>query len=772
MAVHDASGLSVLTGIGMRIRRVLLAAPLVLLLIFAAAFMAARPRFSHKQDQLVQASIGEPERLNPVLSGTQSDFEVEGFIFDGMLRFNENAELEPAMAERYVLSQTAHLYFRQPEDVASAEKAIHDHQGQWQDLGLNGVKADGDSLVLQMSKAGAGYRDNLLQWISPVAPVPVQLWKAHVAPKTEWQGRPVNSDTFIEWLQQTHKTRAGHPRVLYAWRNTSASFEIYTVGADGAFIDDLQRRFAEHIGAQTMAVAVSATPPVPEKTPATAAASQATASAPAAVPPERVPQMQVKLQGPLEVVFSKQWSAQDEPQILFNLRKGIRWHDGEPFTAQDVQFTYQAIMDEKSASVARTGFELVKTVEVPDDYTVLVTYKEPFSPCLYSWGTAIIPKHILAKEKDIRNPVLSDFDRHPIGTGPFKLASWQTAQQLVLERYDDYWEGRPNLPQVVYRILPDATVKQLEFQTGGFDYDSGGLEPYQVKRYKLDPRYTVYSRLETRYTYIGWNLANPLFQDKRVRYALACAVNVPSIVDYIMYGNAQQCTGPFTPVVPWWNPNIKPIPYDTDKARQLLAEAGWKPGADGILEKDGRRFSFKLITNNGNVMRKDISVLVQRDLRKIGIEVNVVEYEWAVFIKNYIDPRNFDACCLGWGTSLEPDLYQIWHSSQVGLKRSSNFVSYANPEVDRLIEQARTEFDMEKVRQVCWKVSQLIYDDQPYLFLYYPIVNYPLRKGAFSVRRPGPSGTWIEEPIRDTKLGYDIYLRWWMRTNAEMTASD
>lgn len=751
----------------MRIRTILLAAPVVLVLLFAAAYLMARPYFGQRQDQLTIQSIGEPERLNPILSTTTAASIIQYFVFDGLMQLDENAELQPNLADSYELSQTTRLYFASLETALAAAKALAQHQADWQKTGIRDVKVEGDALVLELTRPGTAYRDTVLEWIAPARPVPVQRWEGSIRENTTFQGKPVTSDTFIEWTRQARAKEPGQPRVLYVWRDTQASFEIFTVGADGVFIDRLQQGFADSLGAKAEPAKAAgvpatrpATPPatVPAAGPATAPAM---ASAPATAPATPA-HMQPALAGPLVAAFDRDWPAQDEPLITFHLRKGVRWHDGEPFTSADVEFTYQALMNEKNASPRRSDFEMIRSLERPDDHTVLVRYKEPYSPCLYSWGMDIIPRHILAREEDLRNLKHSDFDRRPIGTGAYRLREWVTDQHILLVRNDDYWQGRPHLPRIVYRIIPDPTVSQLEFQTGGYDYTP--LEPHQVERYKNDKDYTIFTGPTNSYVYIGWNLKNPLFQDVRVRRALAHAVDTESIIQYIMYGNAAQATGPYAPVTAWWTPDVKPLGYDPQRARALLAEAGWRDtDGDGVLDRDGKPFRFTLISNNGNIVRTDIAVLVQQYLQAIGIDVKVNLYEWAVFIKNYIDSRNYDACVLAWSLSFDQDLYQLWHSSQAP-PPALNFVSYSNPEVDRLIERARTEFDMDKVKQYAHEIQRRIYDDQPYLFLFYPESNAAMAHGLYKVRRPDRrTGQWIEEPIRRTKLGFTIYQKWWMR---------
>lgn len=756
----------------MRIRQLMLAAPVVVLLLFVAAFAISRPYFHVKQDALVIASIGEPEILNPVLSTTTAASDIQDFVFDTLLKLDENAQITTNLAKSYELIQATRLYFASPEQAAQVVRTVEGHRGQWKDLGLQAAKAQDDAVELLLTKPGTGYQHSLLEWIAPTRPMPFQRWQVQIAPDLKWQGKPVTSDTLIEWIGQTRPVSPAKPRVIYAWKNTSGTLEIYTIGADGAFMDGLQRAFAGRTG---LPVKVAAKPagtanaptsgPTTQGTPTTLLAGKNPQDAdPPSLP---APDMQLQTEGPLQIQFDKDWPAQDEPLMTLHLRNGVQWQDGAPFSAADVKFTYEAFMNEKNASPRRSDFELIKDIQIPDDLTVQVRYKEPYSPCLYTWaGYPIIPRHLLADEPDMRHLSPENrFNQFPIGTGPFKMESWVTGQRISLVRNEHYWEGKPHLPRIVYRIIPDPTVSQLEFQTGGFDFD--GLQPYEVTRFLKDPHYSIYRGPSPSYDYIGWNLKSPYFKDKRVRLAMAYAIDVQAIIRYIMYGNAAPATGPYTPVTPWFDPSIKPIPFDPAKAKELLAEAGWTPGPDGILQKDGKQFHFTIITNNANTIRKDIAVLAQQYLRNIGIEVEVIQYEWAVFIKQYIDARNFDACVLGWVTGRDQDLYQLFDSSQVSQPESLNFVSYSNPQVDRLIADARTEFDMTKVRRDTAKIQRLIYEDQPYLFLYYPEATAAMSKGLYYVQRPdeqpGQEDKWITEPIRRTKVGFRIYQTWWKR---------
>src|SRR5439155_14210034 len=190
---------------------------------------------------------------------------------------------------------------------------------------------------------------------------------------------------------------------------------------------------------------------------------------------------------------------------------------------------------------------------------------------------------------------------------------------------------------------------------------------------------------------------------------------------------------------------------DPELAKKMMAEAGWTPGPDGVLAKNGQRFAFTLITNNGNEVRRDIVTLVQADLKKIGIDVKVEIYEWAVFLDKHVDTGDFDAVVLGWRLDNDYDQYQLWHSSQTNPKQL-NFCAYKNPEVDRMMEQLRTEYDKDTIKTLAGRLQQTIYEDQPYLFLDVPKVTTVLWKNTFRVARP-EAGGWKEEPLRMTKAG-------------------
>ena len=448
-----------------------------------------------------------------------------------------------------------------------------------------------------------------------------------------------------------------------------------------------------------------------------------------------------------------------EPQVVFRLRKNVRWHDGAPFTSKDAAFTYRAIMDDATASPRKPDFDLILQVETPDEHTFRVTYRKPYSPALESWMISLLPSHLL--EGKPTTWWTQNFNRTPIGTGAFRFAEWKTNEFIRLERNPDYFDAPgPWMDGIVYRFMPDQLTLRLAFETRQVDF--WGAEPWTVNAFVNDPRFDVFTSPSSSYTYIGWNLKRPLFQDPLVRRALAHAVDVPSMVRFILYGHGLQSTGLFTPQMWFFNPSIQPFAYDPEKARALLAEAGWTPGPDGILQKNGERFSFTLITNNGNEVRRDIATLTQDGLKQLGIEVKVELYEWAVFLKNHINKGDFDAMVLGWSLGNGYDQFQIWHSSQANPEQL-NVVGYKSERADRLLDDIRQEYNREKIIRMAGDLQQTIYGDQPYLFLYVPEGTSVMWRDAYRIRRPDGKGGWIDSPVEMTKAGWAYWSEWFYR---------
>jgi ABC-type transport system substrate-binding protein len=465
-------------------------------------------------------------------------------------------------------------------------------------------------------------------------------------------------------------------------------------------------------------------------------------------------------------------ATEHNPIVVFHLRPHVKFHDGHIFDASDVKFTYEAIMNPKNLSPRVPDYEPVKRVDVVDPLTVRIAYKRLYSPALGTWGMGILPEHLLndnalkeealrlGKDPDKFSVRQSGFSRRPIGCGPFVFREWKSDQYIVLDRFDEYWEGRPNYKRYVYRIIPDLLTQEMEFYAGTID--SYGVQPHQVERLNDDPNYQGFSGLSFGYTYIGYNMRREPFNDARVRRALGMAIDVNKIIDFVLYGQGDRITGPFVKQTDYYNHGIEPIPYDPQGALRLLEEAGWKRNKEGWLEKDGKRLQFTLITNSGNDLRKAVLAIAQDAWRQIGIDVRTDLLEWSVFIQERVDKWDFDALILGWAMGIEPDLYQIWHSSQTN-RHQLNFVAFKNEEADDLIIKIRQEYDYDQQVAYCQRLHEIIALEQPYTFLYVSKWTAILDK-RIVIMETDAQGKPEYRKITPTKTGnFTFYFNKWIK---------
>jgi ABC-type transport system substrate-binding protein len=391
----------------------------------------------------------------------------------------------------------------------------------------------------------------------------------------------------------------------------------------------------------------------------------------------------------------------------------------------------------------------------------------------------ILPEHLLNDEV-LRKEALrlgkdpqafsmrqSAFNRNPIGCGPFVFREWKSDQYIQLDRYDGYWEGPPAYQKYFFRIIPDLLTQEMEFYAGTLDVYGGGspphgIPPHQIERFQNDPRYQSVYDTAFGFSYIGYNMRRKPFDDIRVRRALTMAINIDKIMKYVLYGQGERITGPFVKQTDYYNRKIKPVPYDPAGAMKLLAQAGWTPNKNGWLEKDGKRFEFTLITNSGNDRRKSILAIAQDAWKQIGIDVRTDLLEWSVFIEERVDKADFDAIILGWVMSVDPDLYQIWHSSQTN-DYQLNFVGFKNQQADDLIIKIRQEYNHDKRVRYCHQLHEIIAREQPYSFLFVRKWTTILDK-RIVIKDIDNQGEVVYRKITPTRTGlYDYHFNQWVK---------
>jgi peptide/nickel transport system substrate-binding protein len=439
----------------------------------------------------------------------------------------------------------------------------------------------------------------------------------------------------------------------------------------------------------------------------------------------------------LEGELAESWEVSpDGKRITFHLRKGVKWHDGAPLTSDDVMFTYRRMIDPRTPTAYGEDFKQVLRAAAPDPDTFVVEYARPFAPALASWGMHVLPKHLLEKYPDISK---SPLNKKPVGTGPYRFVEWKTGEKVVFDASPDYFEGKPYISRVITRVIPDQATMFLELKSGGVDIMTLTPPQYvrQTETADFKKSFNRYKYTASGYTYLGFRLSHPFFRDKRVRQAIAHAADKKALIDGVLLGLGQEATGPYKPGTWAYNPNVRKYPYDPTRAKALLAEAGWKE-KDGVLVKDGQPFEFTVLTNAGNDARAKTAAILQQNLAEVGIRIKIRTVEWAAFINEFIDKRKFDAVILGWNITPDPDQFDIWHSSKTGPKEL-NHVGFANPEVDRLLDEGRSTFDLEKRKKAYFRIQEILAEEQPYVFLYVPEA-LPVVHNRFRGIAPAPAG--------------------------------
>ena len=409
-------------------------------------------------------------------------------------------------------------------------------------------------------------------------------------------------------------------------------------------------------------------------------------------------------------------SSPDNLSLTYHLRRNVKWSDGQPFSAYDVKFTYDVLMNPEAASPKLSYTEMIKQVEVIDSFTVRFVFKAAYPYEIFDTAGSVLPKHLLENVK------LSELKSHPFGMtplslGPYKLKRWVKQQVIELEPNEFYYDEPPFLDQVIFKIVTDQNNLLTQLQTGEIDMMIG-VPPAEADRLtRSNPHIKLYPVSGRVYYYIGYNTQLPQFADAAVRRALTMAIDRDQIINGLMFGYARPCTGPIPPLLSWaYNDTITPLPYNIQQASAMLAAAGWTDSdGDGWLDKDGQKFEFTIKTDASNSVKSDLAVIVQDQLKKVGVKVNVQLVEWTTYLKQ-LEAKEFDAHIGGWSSSLFVDPTPIFHSGSTNI---FNYTSYANPAADSLIELGRDELDRAKAADIWKKFQTIVYNDQPYTFIFW-----------------------------------------------------
>ncbi|MBO8138181.1 MAG: ABC transporter substrate-binding protein [Desulfotomaculum sp.] len=425
----------------------------------------------------------------------------------------------------------------------------------------------------------------------------------------------------------------------------------------------------------------------------------------------------------IEPALATSWEVnEDKTEWTFHLRKDVKFHDGTPFNAEAVKFSIERQLPPNRTDdmpYASFVFGPVKAVEVVDEYTVKIILKEPYAPFLANlamcMAAPIVSPAAVEKYGD-------NYIEHPVGTGPFKFVEWKRGQHIQLVANDDYWDGRPKIDKLIFKFVKENSVRASELMTGSIDA-MDGVDPNDVKTLEENGM-IVAKNPGMNINYLAFFCNKEPFNNPKLRQAVSHAINRDAIVEHLYQGLAQKANGPLPPFLPGYDKDLKPYEYDPEKAKQLLAEAGYP---------DGLKLTLLTYTNPRpyNTVGQKLAEAIQNDLQKVGIDVEIKAYPWAEY-KKVVSPvivEEGDMMIYGWiGDNGDPDNFLTLLDSEE-IVRSLNTAKYSNPEVDRLLEEGRREFDMDKRAEIYSELQQILVKDAPWVFISHAT--------AMTAERPG-----------------------------------
>jgi peptide/nickel transport system substrate-binding protein len=421
----------------------------------------------------------------------------------------------------------------------------------------------------------------------------------------------------------------------------------------------------------------------------------------------------------VEPYLAESWDL-DERGVTMRLRQDMLWHDGQRVTAEDVKFTFDLAKNPETASLIGSAFlTMVQQATVVDPHTVRFDFVAPHAQPMDAFWWAPLPRHLLA---DVAPGQLAqhEFNRNPVGSGPFRFVSWSPGESVILEANDRFPQalgGRPLLDRIVFRIVPESTTRLTELLTGAIDVNYTVL-PDEARQVDQQRGVTLTHYPSREFLYIGWNNQREPFRDARVRRALAHAIDRPALIEALMHGYAEPASSPILAFSPM-NPGADPLPHDPEAARRLLAEAGYTPGPDGILRgPGGQPLRFSMMASE-NRLRQDLATVIQNQLRQVGVDVQLRIMEFQTLLQQH-RARDYDAVLSGWSMdNFRVDPTPLFSCEQARIDGSPNRVGYCNPQADQLMLAGMSETDTGRGRQVWGDFARLLQQDQPLTMLFW-----------------------------------------------------
>ena len=631
----------------------------------------------------------EPRTLNVITHRDVYGTHIQNYCYDSLItRHPDTTEFVPELAKYWTVEQRSTYYFADAAGARTACEKLRAMGEALDPLGIREMRVDENRLILDLTAAGAGFEKKLLAALGKAKPLPVTYVSFSIGLDKKFEdGTSINVETLKEKAAAA-VAADGKAVVGRKFWKSEYSPDVWVVTGDGHALYAAMRKLLKvDDGDEKKRLGSTENP----------------------------------------IVFN----GVHQPILTFYMRRGVRWTDGKPVTAHDALFGYYATVNPMVDAAQSANYHAdVESLEALDDYTLRFTLKKPYFKALDICGRiTILPKHVYSFGMDVTTKQWAEKfnkwrgtgkngDAPIVGNGKYKLEKWAEDDRIVLVRNEDYWGRKPGLKKLIIRFVNDDTVSLTELKNGNIDYMGLSAELWTrqtvSKKFKQDFQKIKFLPPRSGYGYVAWNMRDPIFKDRRVRLAMTHAMNRQKFIETIFYNLAIVRTGPFFPYGKQSNPDVRPWPFDLKEAARLLAEAGWKPGSDGVLRKGDLKFKIRVDIPSGIPAYEKVFRAFKQDLATLGVTVDIKETEWKVF-EQFLNTRKYQVISLGWSGSLEGDPYQIWHSSQAA-GTGSNHVGFKHARSDKLIESARTELD-ETARNLYYReFHSILHHEQPYTF--------------------------------------------------------
>lgn len=429
----------------------------------------------------------------------------------------------------------------------------------------------------------------------------------------------------------------------------------------------------------------------------------------------------------------------DGKVVTYRLRNNVQWHDGKPFSASDVIFTWQLIMNPRNNIISRDGYDKISSIEAPDKNTLIIRFREHYPPFLALFSR-ILPKHLLEGADFAKTP----FNRAPVGTGPFQFVEWRMAEEISLRANPNYHLGKPTIDSISYKIIPDINIMLTQIKAGVVDI-VGSLDPSLIEQARAIDAFNVITNPTMIWEHLDMNLDNVKLKDPKVRQAISLAIDRQAIIAEAYRGAAAAAVSDQWPISWAARPDKSAAQRNLESAKELLAQAGWQKGGDGILAKDGVRLSLTMTTTSNNKPREIAARLLTQQLREAGIELLPRFVDIPAMFTDILPSRRFESALYAWYLGPDPDNSGLWHSRNIpgpsNAYKGKNYPGWRNPAADRLLDTGTQTIDTNSRREIYQQLQEITSQELPAIPLYFHS-NIGIVKKTIMNYRPNasPSG--------------------------------